>query len=81
MSRHVCELLDASVVRYPEKIALLQGKSSWTFAEIETFSNRLAHMLIEQGVKQGDRVLLVMGKLLRECDMLLRHTEGRGCVR
>ena len=60
MVRLVCDLLDASAERFPEKIVLLQGEVRWTFAEIEMFSNRLARILIDQCLKKGDRVLMVM---------------------
>ena len=38
----------------PDKTAVQDATHAWTYAELEQWSNRLAHHLIAQGVKPGD---------------------------
>jgi amino acid adenylation domain-containing protein len=48
--------LERSAEKSPEKTALVCGSRRLTYIEIERQSNRLAHALIRQGVRRGDRV-------------------------
>jgi len=52
------EFLERSAERYPEKIALVCGSRRLSYGEIELRANKLAHALIEQGVKRSDRVAI-----------------------
>jgi len=54
----VHDFLEKSAQRTPDKIALICGKSRFTYAQIDQIANRLAHALVSRGVKRGDRVLL-----------------------
>ncbi|HLJ37923.1 MAG TPA: amino acid adenylation domain-containing protein [Steroidobacteraceae bacterium] len=47
----------------PEAAAVLSPDDSLTYGELETASNRLAHMLRELGCRRGDRVGLLMPKV------------------
>lgn len=47
----------------PEAAAILSPDDSLTYGELETASNRLAHMLRELGCRRGDRVGLLMPKV------------------
>ena len=46
--------------RHPEKTALIFGDHAWTYAEVDTLTDRLATNLLAQGVEPGDRVALHM---------------------
>ena len=46
--------------RHPEKTALIFGEHAWTYAEVDTLTDRLATNLLAQGVEPGDRVALHM---------------------
>ncbi len=48
--------LELSAGRRPDKTALVCGKRRVTYAELERSANRLAHAMIAQGVRRGDRV-------------------------
>ncbi|HZS49467.1 MAG TPA: AMP-binding protein [Bryobacterales bacterium] len=48
--------LERSAEKSPEKTALVCGSRRLAYIEIERQSNRLAHALIRQGVRRGDRV-------------------------
>ncbi|WP_030606510.1 non-ribosomal peptide synthetase [Streptomyces sclerotialus] len=50
------ELLAEQTARTPHAPALVQGDRSWTYAELEAATNRLAHALIGRGARPGERV-------------------------
>jgi long-chain acyl-CoA synthetase len=54
------ELLDNSCQKYPHKIALLHAQNSFTYAQINTFSNKISHLLLECGLKKAEPVLVIM---------------------
>src|SRR5205085_10944059 len=49
-------LLEESARRFPDKPAVLFDASVLSYAELDRISNRLAHVLIENGLRRGDRV-------------------------
>nr|WP_232003292.1 non-ribosomal peptide synthetase [Mycobacterium sp. 1465703.0] len=49
-----------AAVRAPETVAISYGDRSWTYREVEESANRLAHLLIPQGVGPGTRVALLL---------------------
>ena len=58
--------VERNAIEQPDNLALIfedEGLSvrTWTFAELERDSSRLAHSLSELGVKRGDRVALHTG--------------------
>lgn len=55
-------LLTESAQRRPEALAIRSGDQCLTYGDLEAQSNRLAHALIEVGVRPGDRVGLHLGK-------------------
>lgn len=50
--------LEQSAERFPDKVALICGKQRLTYKTIEERCNKLAHALIDAGVKRGDRVAI-----------------------
>ena len=56
----VHEFLEISCQKYPHKVALLHAQHSFTYAQINTLSNKLSHQLLSCGLKKGDRVLVIM---------------------
>ncbi len=54
------ELFAAQAARAPEAVAISYGNRSWTYREVEESANRLAHLLIPQGVGPGTRVALLL---------------------
>lgn len=57
---YVNEFLEHSTRLFPDKIALIFQKQRMTYQEINDQSNSLAHMLVECGIKSGDRILLLL---------------------
>ncbi|MCI0645366.1 MAG: amino acid adenylation domain-containing protein [Chloroflexi bacterium] len=58
------QLLDQTTGRYPDHEAIRFKGESLSYAELQQQANRLAGLLIEQGVQRGDRVGLYMKKSL-----------------
>lgn len=57
----VQDFLQNSARKLPDKVALVCGGRRLTYSEIDGMANRLAHGLINAGVKRGDRVALWLG--------------------
>ncbi|MDY7039819.1 MAG: AMP-binding protein [Chloroflexota bacterium] len=60
----VNNFLENSAHKYPDKIALICNDQRWSYAEIESMANRLAHALLDHGVQRGDRVAIYMSNSL-----------------
>jgi len=52
------QFLENSARLYPEKVALIHGRQRLTYGQIDIEANRLAHALMDAGVKRGDRVVI-----------------------
>ena len=50
------QLLSKSAQQYPEKTAVWARGRSISYRELDERSNQLAHLLVESGVRKGDRV-------------------------
>ncbi|MCV7203910.1 non-ribosomal peptide synthase/polyketide synthase [Mycolicibacterium peregrinum] len=55
----VPELFTAQVTRTPEAVALVCGARTFTYRELDEAANRLAHLLVGEGVGPGERVALM----------------------
>jgi len=56
----VQEFLEESARRFPAKVALITERERFTYDQIETKANALAHAMIAAGVARGDRVVIVL---------------------
>jgi len=54
------EFLELSAERFPDKCALICGDRRLTYGEIEEKCNHLAHAMLAEGVKRGDRVAVCL---------------------
>ena len=61
-SASIPALFAAQVARAPESVALSFGGRGMTYRELDEASNRLAHLLIGQGVGPGERVALLLSR-------------------
>ena len=50
------------VARAPQAVALVCGEQSWTYRELDEASNRLAHLLADQGAGPGKSVALLFSR-------------------
>lgn len=58
------QLLRTSAAQYPDKTAVWARGRSITYRELSEQSNRLAHLLLQNGVAKGDRVGLYFPKCI-----------------
>ena len=52
--------LENSAELYPDKIALIHEDVRATYSEINNSANQLAYWLFKQGIKKGDRVVIIL---------------------
>ncbi|MFD2250779.1 non-ribosomal peptide synthetase-like protein [Pseudochelatococcus lubricantis] len=57
--------------------AVIDGGRTWTYREIETRANQLARLLVERGVKPGDRVGLLLDRSAETYALLLAVMKAR----
>ncbi|OBB81978.1 acyl-CoA synthetase [Mycobacterium colombiense] len=53
---NIADLAEHAIDAVPERVALICGDEKLTYAQLEEKANRLAHYLLEQGVKKDDKV-------------------------
>ena len=56
MALNIADLAEHAIDAVPDRAALICGDEQLTYAELEEKANRLAHYLIDQGVKKDDKV-------------------------
>ena len=56
MALNIADLAEHAIDAVPDRVALICGDEQLTYAELEEKANRLAHYLIDQGVKKDDKV-------------------------
>lgn len=53
---NIADLAEHAIDAVPDRVALICGDEKLTYAQLEEKANRLAHYLLEQGVKKDDKV-------------------------
>ncbi len=53
---NIADLAEHAIDAVPDRVALISRDEKLTYAQLEEKSNRLAHYLIDQGVKKDDKV-------------------------
>jgi 3-oxocholest-4-en-26-oate---CoA ligase len=53
---NIADLAEHAIDAVPDRVALIAGDEQLTYAQLEEKANRLAHYLIDQGVKKDDKV-------------------------
>ena len=61
--RPVTELFEEQVKLHPEKCAVVSGKESFTYAQLNERANRIANSLVEKGVRRE----IIVGVVLERC--------------
>ena len=72
------ELLGETARTYPDKVAVRFNGQSLTYAQLHGQANQLAHVLIEKGVRPGDRVGLSIDRSLELVVSLLAVMKAGG---
>ncbi|OIJ66418.1 long-chain-fatty-acid--CoA ligase [Streptomyces mangrovisoli] len=64
MTRYnLAELLEGSAARHPERTAIVLGDTRLSYAQVDAAAAQVAHLLVERGVRPGDKVALSMPNL------------------
>ena len=58
------DLLAASATRHPDRVAVVDGDRTLTYAQLDQEANRLARALYDRGVRRGERVGVHLEKSL-----------------
>src|SRR5271155_5031961 len=53
---NIADLAEHAIDAVPDRVALICGEEQLTYAQLEEKANRLAHYLIDQGIKKDDKV-------------------------
>jgi acyl-CoA synthetase (AMP-forming)/AMP-acid ligase II len=53
---NIADLAEHAIDAVPDRVALISGGEQLTYGQLEEKANRLAHYLIDQGVKKDDKV-------------------------
>ncbi|HWX99957.1 MAG TPA: acyl-CoA synthetase [Mycobacterium sp.] len=53
---NIADLAEHTIDAVPDRVALICGDEQLTYAQLEEKANRLAHYLLDQGVKKDDKV-------------------------
>ncbi len=56
MALNIADLAEHAIDAVPERVALICGDDQLTYGQLEEKANRLAHYLIDRGVKKDDKV-------------------------
>lgn len=56
MALNIADLAEHAIDAVPDRVALISGGEQLTYGQLEEKANRLAHYLIDQGVKKDDKV-------------------------
>ncbi|OBJ68740.1 acyl-CoA synthetase [Mycobacterium sp. 1274756.6] len=56
MALNIADLAEHTIDAVPDRVALICGDEQLTYAQLEEKANRLAHYLIDRGVKKDDKV-------------------------
>ena len=56
MALNIADLAEHAIDAVPDRVALICGHDQLTYAQLEEKANRLAHYLLDQGVKKDDKV-------------------------
>lgn len=54
------ELFARQAARTPDRVAVVAGRAEISYGDLDARANRLARLLLERGVRPGDRVALVL---------------------
>lgn len=58
---NICECITVNAKLFPNRIALVFRGQSWTYRELDEASYSAAQVLVDKGVKAGDRVSIQIG--------------------
>jgi fatty-acyl-CoA synthase len=55
---NLATLLEDSATKYPDRTAVVLGDTRLTYAQVDSFANMVANLLVSRGIEPGDKVAL-----------------------
>ena len=80
MALNIADLFEHAVDAVPDRVALICGDEQLTYAQLEAKANRLAHYLIDQGVKTDDHVGLYCQNSIEHVVAMLGIVKARAVI-
>jgi amino acid adenylation domain-containing protein len=77
--RRFHELFQDRVQQHPDRVAAVQGDRSWTYAELNTAANKIAHSLHRQGLRAEEVVAVVTERTLEWLAAVIAVFKAGGC--
>ena len=59
------EAIERQAEKQPDKVALIATDATFTYGALNANANRIAHALIERGIRKGDRIALLLPRTSR----------------
>ncbi|CAI9412461.1 long-chain-fatty-acid--CoA ligase [Nocardioides sp. T2.26MG-1] len=60
---NLATLLEDGAASYPDRTAIVLGDTRLSYAEVDTFANMVANLLVSRGIRPGDKVALTCPNL------------------
>ncbi len=60
---NLASLLENSATNYPDRTAVVLGDTRLSYAEVDSFANMVANLLVSRGIQPGDKVALTCPNL------------------
>ncbi len=60
---NLATLLEDSAQKYPDRTAIVLGDTRLSYAEVDSFANMVANLLVSRGIRPGDKVALTCPNL------------------
>lgn len=59
-NRTIADIFQLTTAKHPQKVAIKFEEQTWTFQEVENYSNKVANHFKSQGYQKGDVVALIL---------------------
>ena len=74
----VVDLLERSLSLHKARAAIRIYDNMWTYSDLENLSNNISNVLLESGIKKGDRVVVLMNKSIYSYAAIVGIMRGGG---
>jgi len=80
VSYNIADLVEHAIDLMPDRVALVDDAREVTYAELEERSNKLAHYLLEHGVKPGDKVGIYSRNTIEAAEAMVAVFKARAVM-
>ncbi|WP_067858697.1 acyl-CoA synthetase [Nocardia shimofusensis] len=80
MSYNIADLVEHAIDLMPDRVALVDDAREVTYAQLEERANKLAHYLLEHGVKPGDKVGIYSRNTIEAAEAMVAVFKARAVM-